>query len=408
MLLSLVTLFTGAYPAILLSSFKPLEALKGRGVGNVGRESLRKGLVVFQFCISIGLIIGTLVVEDQLQFIQSKNLGFDKEQVLVVRQASALGSRQEDFLRKLRIEPAVLDAAAVQFLPGQLFDSMGFSVQQPANYEFTSLSYNWVDGRFVDVLKLKLVSGRNFNPQIASDSSSFLINEAAAKAIGWKEPLGKELSLGSFYQGPVIGVVADFNFESLHHEVKPMVFLFNRRPALHMALRLAPGLIQQGIRRTEELWSETVQGLPLEYTFLDENLQNQYQSEERLSGVFSVFSSLAVFIGCLGLFGLASFTADQRTKEIGIRKVLGATETGIVGMLVREFAVLVVIAFVLAAPISWFAMSEWLTNFAYRTDLSIWIFLAAGVGAFLIALLTVSIQAIKAAIANPVESLRYE
>jgi len=407
-LIGIVTVLAGAYPAVFLSSFKPLVALKGSNVSGSGVNRVRKILVVFQFSISIGLIAGTFIVRDQLTFIQSKYLGFDKEQVLVLKRANILGVRQNDFSRQLLQERAVVDVSAAQFLPGQIFDSMGFSLEQPANYEFTSLTYNWVDEHFVDVLKLTIASGRNFSPLLASDSTSFLINESAAKAIGWKEPLGKRISLGSFYSGPVIGVLKDFNFESLHQDMKPMVFLYNRRASSNLAVRLAPEMIEEGISAIRRDWEKAVPDAPFEYSFLDEDFQGLYHNEERLSRVFSVFSSLAVVIACLGLFGLASFIAEQRTKEIGIRKVLGATEMSIVGMLTAEFAGLILAALVISAPLSYFAMEEWLTGFAYRTAVDWRVFVLAGAVALAIALMTVSVQAIKAAMANPVKSLRYE
>jgi len=403
-----VTLVAGAYPAISLSSFWPAEALKAGQMTHAGRDRLRKFLVVLQFCISIALIAGTLVVFSQLRYIQNKRLGFDKEHVLVIHRASGLGTRFVAFRERLRQEASVVDASGVQFMPGQIFDSTVFSLEQPANYQNTSVSYDLIDEHTVAVLGMKIVAGRMFSSSIVSDSSSFLINQTAAEAFGWKDPIGKHISMGESYNGPVIGVVEDFHFESLRHEVKPLILLLSRWSPANMAVRLRPGNTVQAVERVRALWKETVPNVPFEFSFLDADYQKLYQNEERVASVFSTFTALAIVIACLGLFGLASFTAEQRTKEIGIRKVLGATDVGIVSLLTREFAQLVLIATVVAIPISYLAMDRWLQSFAYRTEMGWWVFALAGGTAIAIAILTVSYQAIRAALANPVEALRYE
>ncbi|MGH7600667.1 MAG: ABC transporter permease, partial [bacterium] len=236
----------------------------------------------------------------------------------------------------------------------------------------------------------------------------FLINQAAAKALGWNEPLGKRLSMGNFYQGPVVGVVEDFHFESFHHEVKPILFMFNRGWPSYLAVRLRPGNVAAGIAEIQKLWKEFVPNTPLQYSFLDQEYQKLYDGEQRVAQIFITFSVLAILIACLGLFGLASFMAEQRTKEIGVRKVLGATVSGIVGLLSKDFVKLVLVGFIVATPLAYFAMQRWLQDFAYRIEIDWWVFALAGGIAFVIALLTVSYQALKAALANPVEALRYE
>jgi putative ABC transport system permease protein len=403
-----VTLLAGAYPAFFLSSFWPVQVLKGNVTIRSGKDWLRKSLVVVQFCVSIGLIVGTLVVHNQIDFIQNKRLGFDREYVLIVHRASALGKQHIVFRERLMSHPLIAAASAAQNLPGQEFDSTVFSPEQPANYQHTSLTYALVDEHYVDVLKLNVVAGRNFSTEFTTDSSAFLINQSAAKALGWEEPLGKHISMGNFIQGQVIGVVEDFHFESLHHEVKPIVFLFNRWAPPYFAVRLRPGNVAEGIAAIRNLWKEFLPNTPFEYSFLDQDYQKLYESEQRVAGVFMTFSVLAILIACLGLFGLVSFTAEQRTKEIGIRKVLGATEANIIALLSKEFARLVLIACVVATPLAYYAMQQWLQNFAYRVEISWWVFAVAGGLALIIALLTVSYQAIKAALANPVDALRYE
>jgi putative ABC transport system permease protein len=403
-----VTILAGAYPAFYLSSFWPVQALKGRLATGARKDRLRQGLVIAQFCISIGLIIGTLVVRKQLEFTQNKRLGFDKDHVLIIPRAWALGDKHVTFRNRLVSHPLVAGASGAQNLPGQLFDSTVFTPEQPANYENTSLTYDWVDENYVDVLKLNIVAGRNFSTAFSTDSSAFMINQAAAKAIGWDEPLGKRLSMGDFYQGPVVGVVEDFHFESLHHEVKPILFLFNRWQPAYFAVRLKPGNVAEGVAAVREIWKEFVQTTPFEFSFLDQDYQKLYDGEQRMSKVFMTFSVLAIFIACLGLFGLASFTVEQRTKEVGIRKVLGASVPGIIGLLSSEFAKLVLISNLIAWPIAYYAMNKWLQDFAYRIDVAWWMFAVAGGLALLIALITVSAQAVKAALANPVEALKYE
>ncbi|MFN7116218.1 MAG: ABC transporter permease [Saprospiraceae bacterium] len=404
---SVVTILSGAFPALFLSSFIPAKVLKSQLTVTNGKDWLRKTLVVMQFCVSTALIIGTIVVLRQLNFVQNQRLGFDKEHILVIDRAHALGEKYDVFLQQLRNHPKIEQVTAATSFPGKGFDSSIFRPEQPANYTETSLSYAGVDEYYVDALKLELTQGRNFSGALASDSSAFLLNETAAKALGWDNPIGKELDFGVL-KGPVVGVVKDFHFESLHHEVKPIVLMRTPWKSPYLAVRFKAGNVSESVAAVQNLWKALSISAPMEFTFLDEDYQKLYEKEQYMAEVFVVFSILAIVIACLGLFGLSAYVAYQRTKEIGIRKVLGANVVDVVLLLSKDFLQLVFIAALLAVPLAWWAMTKWLEDFAYRTPLSWWIFVAAMVAALGIALLTVSFQAIRVALANPVHALKNE
>ncbi len=407
-LIVFTVLATGTIPAGVLSSFTPIQVIKGHLMKKRGKDFLRRSLVVFQFCISSGLIIGTLVVQDQLKYMQNRDLGFDKEQVLVVRLASALGNNYQAFIESLRSMAGVKTVSSAQFLPGDDFDSTIFVPEQPSNYKETSLAYTHVDMQFVEALGLDIQAGRDFNPQLSTDSTGYLINEQAARKLGWTDPVGKTISFGGFQDGPVIGVVKDFNFTSLHNQIEPLILRMGRYQMPNIFIRLQEGDLSEQVAAVETAWRGIGANAPFEFTFLDEKIGRLYQREQRMSAVFTVFSVLAIIIACLGLVGLATFLAEQRRKEIGIRKVLGASISSIFTMLSSDFIKLIFIALILASPLAYYFLEQWLQGFAYRTNIQWWLFVVAGLLAAGIALFAVSIQSIRAAYTNPVEALRDE
>ncbi len=407
-LLLVTTLLTGAFPAAILSSFDPSKVLKGDVIMSGGKSRLRQSLVVLQFGISTALIIGTLVVKNQLEYMQSYELGFDKEQVLVLRRATALGNNYDPFIEQLKSMPAVQKVSVAQYLPGDGFDSTIFQPEQPSNYKETSLSYTHIDPNFVDALKLKIVAGRNIDLAHTTDSTAVLINETAAKRLGWENPIGKKLSWGGSPGGEVVGMVEDFNFFSLHDKIEPLVMRMRQWDLSNIVVRLQPGKVGEQLTSIEAAWKEMAPQSPMEYAFLDKDFQKLYEKEQRMSKVFLLFAGLSIFIACLGLFGLAAFMAAQRKKEIGIRKVLGATTSGLVSLLSKDFLYLVIISLIIASPIAYFFMEKWLQDFAYRIDISWQIFMVAGLVAIGVTIITVGFQGLKASLMNPIESLRNE
>lgn len=407
-----VGVISGSYPAFFLSSFKPISALRGNTGSSKGSSFLRNILVVFQFAISIFLIIGTLVVFKQLKFFQNTRLGFDKEQVLVVRNPDALGSKVAPFKEALRRNSYIINVAGSNTLPGISFSNIGFGAEGVDN-SFT-LNLCICDYNFLDTLKMDMAQGRFFSREFPTDSHAAILNEKASKLLGWDNPIGKKINNWSQERGnfTVIGVINDYHYESLHQEIRPQaLFLiggYYDRIESYISVRLNTENVSETVKFVGSTWNAFAPGKPFEYSFLDRDYDNLYTNERQTRSLFSIFSLLAIFIACLGLFGLAAFVADRKTKEIGIRKILGSSVTKIVNNLNKSFVKWVLIANLIAWPAAWYIMNKWLQNFAYRIELSWWMFVLAAVLALLVALLTVSFQSIKAALKNPADALRYE
>ena len=410
-LLFIVALLAGSYPAFLLSGFLPVRVLKGRFSQQVADVLIRKGLVVFQFSISAVLIIATLLIGKQLDFMRQKDLGFQAEQVLLVPINNAeMRRQQETFVERVRQERGVLKATAMSGQPGGFHDAMSFTIAgKDENFRMRTL---FTDFDYVETLGLEIVAGRNFSRDFATDKAqAVLLNETAIKMLGWTnaEALGKAMRNTMFdtTRCHVVGVVRDFHFSSLKEAIEPL-YIAMRPHANVFALKVEPERLQATLAAAQKHWEALSPAYPFEFTFLDETFFRLYQQEQRESKLFAIFAVIAIIIACLGIFALASYAAEERTKEIGIRKILGASASRIVGLLAKDFVRLVMIANVIAWPVAYWAMNNWLKDYAYRFELGPGTFLLAGAIALLIATLTVSTQAIRAALANPVEALRYE
>ncbi|MFT4152868.1 ABC transporter permease [Parafilimonas sp.] len=409
-LLTFITgLASGIYPAVFLSSFKPITVLKGTLKFSNGSAFLRKGLVVFQFALSIILITGTIIVSQQIKFIQSINLGYDRENLIYVPVEGELRKQYKVFKEQALNSTGIKSVTRIGETPTNIGSGTG-GVNWEGKDPNSSVNFtNTFEGYdFVKTLNLKLVAGRDISKDFASDSAGYLINESALKVIGYKDPVGKPLTFWG-QKGTIVGVLKDFHFSSLHDPINPLILRNGENSTRgNILVRTEPGKTKQALASLEKICKDLNPKFPFTYSFSDEEYQKLYKSEQVVSKLSGWFAFLGIFISCLGLLGLAMFTAEQRTKEIGIRKVLGASVTSLFTLLSRDFIVLVVISMAIATPLAWWAMHNWLQDFAYKVPIQMWVFGVAGILAILIALITVSFQAIKAAMANPVKSLRTE
>jgi putative ABC transport system permease protein len=406
----------GLYPAFYLTAFEPAKVLKGSVLSGRGKSVFRRSMAVLQFVISITLIIGTLIIYKQMEYIQNKSLGFDKENVVLITTESNAVRKNIDFFRNtLKDDARIISVAGSSTVPGSaMFGDTVF--KRGDSDEVYNLIFMRTDYDFVDTYKLRMVQGRQFSREFGTDiQEAVLINEAATREIGLspEEAIGKDLYMatsakGDFEKNTIVGVVEDFHFKSMHRIIEPFVIVLAPEMIRIISVRIQPGDVRGTLSFIQQKWTAIFPEEEFEYSFLDDRINLLYESEGKMRQIFLVFSTLSIFVACLGLFGLAAFTAQERTKEMGVRKVLGASEVNVFVLLSKEFTKWVLVANIIAWPVAYYVMTKWLQNFAYRMNMGVWPFMLAALLGFVIALLTVSYQSIKAALTNPVDSLRYE
>jgi putative ABC transport system permease protein len=413
----IVGLFSGIYPAIVLSGFQPIKALKGEHEPDSKRSSIRHILVIFQYSISTTLILGTLIILNQIHFIRHRNLGFQKDQVIILPMKDWQTVQSYDLIKTAWLQSSTISSVtASQSLPSDIRVKHNVIAEGASGDEEIKLVWNAVDFDFLKTYGIELSSGRSFSQDSPSDNKyAYILNESAVKILGWEAPLGKKIQLSNkglmradFELGEVIGVVKDFHHHSLHEEIEPLIMNIYKGQFRYIAVKINSNHIKDALDFMKTQWENIIPGRPFDYFFFDDNVEKMYQAEQKMSKVFKYSALLSVFIACMGLFGLVSFNTSQRTKEIGIRKVLGASVNSIVLLISKEFFRLVIISNLIAWPIAYFVMAKWLNNFAYRIEIGLWTFLLSAVFTLFVSILTISFQTVKAASANPVDSLRYE
>ncbi|HJZ41169.1 MAG TPA: ABC transporter permease [Bacteroidales bacterium] len=409
----LIGVLSGLYPAFYLSSFKPIEILKSKVQGGSRNIRLRSVLVVVQFTITIILLIGTFIVSAQLRFIRNKDLGFDKANVLVVKNTGDLGEQSETFREQVIKIPGVMLASRSWTFPGDIYSGSTYQIQGDSLDKMYHFEIIHGDYDFIPTLDMKIVQGRNFSREFSTDNAAIIINQRAVEFLGLKQPVGARLTTPNAQGGQdvfeIIGVIEDVYYKSLHERIEPtMIGLNTSKSNSYTIIKLSGEDAMQTIRQIEKTWKGILPDQALEYTFIDENLNTLYKAETRASRLFTMFSILAVFVACLGLLGLSAFTAEKRTKEIGIRKVHGATIPVILRLLSREIIILIGISSVIAWPVVYYFMHRWLQNFAYQTGINLIVFVISSLLALIIALVVVVYQSLRAARINPVVALKYE